>query len=851
MKAQRKIILSLLAGTLTGSIIGLNVSDASTPVEALAAGEGEKWSVANNQPAASSTNVSLSSEHLLEGGIKTIKAEIAKSANSFGGVKLSIGEKFKEAKAQHPSLVSLNVKFHAPNTDSVLGLYYVDDGVEREFESSVIIDGLPSLVEGGDKEVKIDLATINDIDDLIIGVHGSQSVTIYIQEVSVSYGDSASVVEQVNVPTATSIASIALGQFQYGGIEGTTISGQDVVDAQYSKETDGSAKHVSIVGTGPTDSRIYSVYFPLKAQAAALELTNPIALSFWVNNRVAGTGGLLFKVGSEITSGIKLFDENNEELTDSENNRNLDYVGFRRYQITLTAEQINNTNEIEIGVWGASLETNYYLSAFSFIDQRSSIQPTTGKETFIDGTSLSLVTSYASSSSGEIVSGDVIEFNADFQTTDQAVDFVRDMDDIMTPTSSVISLTMSSDAPYSLNVMDLKVGYDNGDGIIAYHSVSKASFADTNPKELEIDIGSLPYFINAASIETIAVSILPSYENVGLNLSAIAVSGEGYVEKKLTYTEISSFDTQADVAKWSASYASGVNVTTGLETENVKKGEGSFHYKFENVIYDFAWTEVYIDVGELIENNADKDLYGISFYLYNTSYIEPGQLGFWVKVAEKDSAEFEVKYDHVYSELDTNNSLGFTGWQKINIPFGPEAWTEQTYYSGYDPNNPRSFNANNLQFIKIGFWGTYYDASLGYSCDTYLDQLSLLSDEETSIAPKSSSIAYELNGGKFEGEYPDTYVEGTGVALANPTRDGYTFKGWYLDNSLLGEPITEIDETMTGDVTLYAAWEKGVAPASDNNLLIIVLSTTIGGGLLVALGIGLTVFLITKKKGKK
>ncbi len=85
--------------------------------------------------------------------------------------------------------------------------------------------------------------------------------------------------------------------------------------------------------------------------------------------------------------------------------------------------------------------------------------------------------------------------------------------------------------------------------------------------------------------------------------------------------------------------------------------------------------------------------------------------------------------------------------------------------------------------------------------------------------PSSSNhtLKYESNGGtKFNNE---TYPKGTKVPLATinaktPTRTGYTFGGWYLDEALtkpVNAPIT-----MDKDITVYAKWNAGKVPPTLN-----------------------------------
>lgn len=52
---------------------------------------------------------------------------------------------------------------------------------------------------------------------------------------------------------------------------------------------------------------------------------------------------------------------------------------------------------------------------------------------------------------------------------------------------------------------------------------------------------------------------------------------------------------------------------------------------------------------------------------------------------------------------------------------------------------------------------------------------------------------------------PSSFEIGTTVALPTPTKAGYIFRGWYTDAALT-QPITEINSSITSDVTLYAKW---------------------------------------------
>lgn len=74
---------------------------------------------------------------------------------------------------------------------------------------------------------------------------------------------------------------------------------------------------------------------------------------------------------------------------------------------------------------------------------------------------------------------------------------------------------------------------------------------------------------------------------------------------------------------------------------------------------------------------------------------------------------------------------------------------------------------------------------------------------------KYSKVSYLLYGGEFkEGEEnPTTYLEGDVTKLYSPIKAGYDFMGWATSVTST-EYITEIGADKTGNLVLYAKWEK-------------------------------------------
>lgn len=71
-------------------------------------------------------------------------------------------------------------------------------------------------------------------------------------------------------------------------------------------------------------------------------------------------------------------------------------------------------------------------------------------------------------------------------------------------------------------------------------------------------------------------------------------------------------------------------------------------------------------------------------------------------------------------------------------------------------------------------------------------------------------ITYKLKGGKNAASNPATYAyseNGYKITLADPTRAGYAFQGWYSDSSYK-TLVKTINTKKTGNITLYAKWKK-------------------------------------------
>ena len=95
-----------------------------------------------------------------------------------------------------------------------------------------------------------------------------------------------------------------------------------------------------------------------------------------------------------------------------------------------------------------------------------------------------------------------------------------------------------------------------------------------------------------------------------------------------------------------------------------------------------------------------------------------------------------------------------------------------------------------------------------YNGETKVDSIAASVSGELTLEAKwtinSYDITYELAGGVNDSENPSSYTIESGlITLKDPTREGYTFLGWYNGEQL----VTTIDSNTLENITLTAKWK--------------------------------------------
>lgn len=187
------------------------------------------------------------------------------------------------------------------------------------------------------------------------------------------------------------------------------------------------------------------------------------------------------------------------------------------------------------------------------------------------------------------------------------------------------------------------------------------------------------------------------------------------------------------------------------------------------------------DVIEAVNNVGDAGL-GIFYW-------EPA----WIPVNEYDASAANA------AEILAKNKAAWeqygSGWAShCSIDYDPDNISESTYGgSEWDNQALFDFAGNPLPSLNA-FKYVYTGAAIPPTLESY-------------------KITYELNGGTNNAANPAKYTLADEVVFKAPIRTGYSFKGWYSDSGFT-KAFAEIPEMTTGDLTLYAKWEKN-APTNN------------------------------------
>ena len=220
-------------------------------------------------------------------------------------------------------------------------------------------------------------------------------------------------------------------------------------------------------------------------------------------------------------------------------------------------------------------------------------------------------------------------------------------------------------------------------------------------------------------------------------------------------------------------YVDGSYDTINFSGDSWDNEVGGYEYEHHFEIYD-------ITNGRLVGSTDD----GINFETaYRTINVSPGIL-------------YHIKF---YSNYDVGNvvctaKVSIGQKRSANIT----ASNQRVYKQVYDDN------INSPEVSKTGYdFIGWYDTNGNKMTDTweYTQNMTFTAQWQAT----KYSLTYHLDGGTNSASNPSSFTIEDSITLKNPTKPGYTFKGWYSDSNFTTK-VTSFSQK-SDNITLYAKWE--------------------------------------------
>ena len=185
-----------------------------------------------------------------------------------------------------------------------------------------------------------------------------------------------------------------------------------------------------------------------------------------------------------------------------------------------------------------------------------------------------------------------------------------------------------------------------------------------------------------------------------------------------------------------------------------------------------------------------------------------------LRVNNLSNSGFET-YNSKYSKEATNTYVTLpNGNSSVTYDVTVTNKSSSTYY--LKAINELTYDNSNVKYEIIGI--DIHDLVNPNSTATFQIRLTNKTSSRQSVELSLNyifeeyivyTITYNLNGGTNPANAPTSYsnISNT-ITLPTPTRNGYTFNGWYTSSSYSGSSVASIPAGSTGNKIYYAKWQQ-------------------------------------------
>ncbi len=259
----------------------------------------------------------------------------------------------------------------------------------------------------------------------------------------------------------------------------------------------------------------------------------------------------------------------------------------------------------------------------------------------------------------------------------------------------------------------------------------------------------------------------------------------------------------------------------------INGGQGYITYKFQAPDGKYFESATLSTCAKLFDNYLLGDVEKVDYYLsydnvdydliYKSEFNRQGEN--YVTVVQ-NLTEYVFGKQTFFLKIELgSNSTNWTLLRDFDIKFTYETVELSINYGGFytdvyfDQLNGKPF-VMNLISAKDGYVVTENVVYTDASYTTALDLTENIMTDMTlyvKAVEADGKITYHLDGGVNAQGNPIIYNSNSAIIFAEPTKDGFTFAGWYTDSDYTNL-ITEISIGRTGDIDLYAKWISNTLP---------------------------------------
>lgn len=307
--------------------------------------------------------------------------------------------------------------------------------------------------------------------------------------------------------------------------------------------------------------------------------------------------------------------------------------------------------------------------------------------------------------------------------------------------------------------------------------------------------------------QTAKMSIVKNMDEAG------TVSGEGEYPYN-TYVDVSATPNQGyEFVGW---FYCGELLSSSREYKYMMwSTDVELEARFEYSSYVLTVASINEDLGLVIlKNDSGTNTDYRSSYEENRDYLTKVTVAAYTKTEARFLGWFDeygdlIQTDAVYQfSMPSRDYHIEAKWNYFTISYELNGGTNDpenpTYYTMDMEDIPLKEPTRN-GYTFVGWKRSNYIGSFieGQKIQTsWIDNITLVAIWETNVY----QITYELNGGINNSLNPSNYtIETNDIVLKDPSKNGYTFKGWYTESTFKNK-ITKIYKGSTGDLSLFAKW---------------------------------------------